>query len=77
MPNNITKISETEIGVPKVEVISKDQLRNTITDLTNRKTQILENLADVQSMIDAQQALLDEADALEVKFSKELSEGIY
>lgn len=72
MPNNITKISETEIGVPKVDVISKDQLRADIADLNNRKSQILENLAEVDIKISEKQTLLDEANALDVKFSEEI-----
>ena len=72
MPNNITKISETEIGVPKVDVISKDQLRADIADLNNRKSQILENLTEVDIKISEKQTLLDEANALDVKFSEEI-----
>ena len=72
MPNNITKISETEIGVQKVDVISKDQIRNELTELNNQLLQILDNKIDVEAKIAQKQSLLDEADALNVKFSEEI-----
>lgn len=71
MPN-ITKISETEIGVPKVEVISKDQIRADLNNLRSRLTQLSDNTSEVQSEIDKLEILLGEADSLDVKFSEEV-----
>jgi len=72
MPNNVTKVSETEIGIPKVDVVSKDRLRADLNDVNNRLAQLNDSVIEAQAEKSRIESLLDEADALEVKFSEEV-----